>query len=362
MSKLSVIASLTSRRPIDSSDFPDLLENLSSLVTAKSLKKQFKLLKKYEQIQYHLTLATLVAKALDTYIPEKVSNCDTVTVVLDQLTRFDYLDSLRWLALVPMMLAKPNLNLRVIGVTGTDVQDSESNARRVIDNYINAELAPNQFTSSVYKAHLTEIIESASPDIVINNIADHQYIGEQVDSDCLSFITSRAVPYVLVDFTESSLLLYRHMLEKAGYAISPITINPLSFAFSKNNRTKYRHGENMIALVGHSGAEKPESLAEQYDLLFRILSVRLEHGDKLLSKHIGVGSPDSIQLFKDTYFNRDTNTLTANVLGDNVVVKSKLVLPEKDGSAAVDAELLYQACLGYQVALKHHPKTKQYWS
>ena len=342
--------------PILADNSTELVLRLEAQLAHKGVKKRLHKIAKKIDLDFHLTMPILIALSIIKTCDAKLNAQTKFKVLIHQLNKHDCIDHLRWAALVPALLGKPELELEVVGINSTEIEDNVSNARALIDFIIEKEDLKGTFISSLYLADIDDLDDLSTFDVIINNNASPVELLKLSDSKIMGLIVENNIPYVLFDFTQGILLNNYNLLRNKGFSSNGNLIeNNFATTFRATlNGTEYGHARYMLPINS-----QVEHCGQITDIVFAnylsALKVRLDHGDNLYINQIAKPlTNNKVQLFPNVVLNTKECTATVNYLGDLYTLNVHpifTVVPKDLNTLDSNADKLLWAIYVYQELL-----------
>lgn len=338
--------------PILANNQAELISGIASHLKNKGAKKRLSKVIKKIKLEFHLTMPVVIALALNETCKAKLSSQPKIKILIHQLTTHDCIDHLRWAALVPALLGKPELEIEVVGINTTPIQDNISNARVLIDYIIDKEELGSSFKSSLYEADIHHVEDLTTYDLIINNNASPVDLFKLSESNAMLAIVDNEIPYVLGDFSQGTILNNYNLLRNNGFACKGNLIeNQFATKFNAQIRnTVYGHARYLLSInckTEHCG-EISQNVFASY---LSALRIRLDHGDQLSMKNIAKKINDTqVQIFPDVLLDVEACTASVNHFGTiyNLPVDESLtIIPNSDDSLNGNADKLLWATFVY---------------
>jgi hypothetical protein len=344
---------------INAQDYKQVLLMLIENIRNKKVAKKLSVLKKYDWMEFNLSLPILISKVLNSCTKKAVES-GSVTILLDQINNNDCFDHLQWLSLIPAMLGQPDLKVHVVAINNNEPKVTPSNARNIINHYIINELNNDQFKAEIFESTLEDCINSSKYDfdVVINNFVALGDIFEVAKNDVLRSLIEKNIPYVIVDFTEVGLLNNYNFLRSCGFTGTDIINNSLGFDIKKPMKSiVFKYGHYILPISMYEKPDEDISFSKDtLQVLQNVIITRLDCSDSLRVSDCDLLQPDGrLQIFEDVYLDTDTSTVVGSYFGDTFefqINESFCVIPDQSDNLSAQADRAHWRIVVYSEVLR----------
>lgn len=188
--------------------------------------------------QNDLSFLLALPHAVSQYIDPQTSG---IHVVVDQVAANEILDHGRWMALIPFILNRPDMDVKVTILNDKPIESQQTQARHLIDYLIEKEHT-GSFVSEVYQGSITDLDELDDIDVYFSVSPKKQYLNQTSVQQVLQRLVQSRTKVVIGDIDRTALLFTLGVYNQFSIASHiPILKNKAGLSFKAHMSKSLSH-------------------------------------------------------------------------------------------------------------------------